>query len=339
MSGSVFVSGATGYIAQHIVKQLIEQGYRVVGSVRTIEKGEKLKKHLGSDNFGYEIVEDLSKEGVFDEPLKRHPETTIFLHTASPVNFGVDNCERDLIIPALRGTTGALKAIKAHAPQIQKVVVTSSFAAINSLASPRAIKEGTVNESSWTNITYEEAVQNNVCAYAGSKTLAERAAWEFLEKEKPKFSLTTVNPAYVLGPQAFDDYAKGQLNFSAGIVSGLFGLKTDDPIPKYDGGFIDVRDVARAHITAMVSKQTDSKRLLLYEKRYTSQLILNILRDNFLFLHDRLPVGNPTDTNSKVTFEVDNTATRELLTFPFISLEQSVIDSAKQYLDVNNLGH
>lgn len=338
MKGSIFVSGATGYIAQHVVKQLIEQGYRVVGSVRTIEKGEKLKQLLGSDNFVYEIVEDLSKEGVFDEALKKHPETTVFLHTASPVNFGVDNCERDLIIPALRGTTGALRAIKAHGPQIRKVVITSSYAAINSLASPRAIREGTVNESTWTDITYKEAVQNNASGYAGSKTFAERAAWEFIEKEKPKFSLTTINPVYVIGPQAFDANAKGQLNFSAGIVSDLFGLKPGDPIPQYDGGFIDVRDVAQAHITAIGSKQSDGKRLILTEERFTSQLILNILRDNFPFLRDRLPVGNPADVKSKATFQVDNTATRVLLGFPFISIKQSVVDSAKQYLDVNNLG-
>ena len=114
MSKAVYVSGATGFIAQHIVKDLIEKGYKVIGSVRSAEKGDQLAKNLNSDNFSYEIVKDIAEPNAFDESLKKHPEVEYFMHTASPFHFNTSDIEKDLLLPAVEGTKNAFKSIKAY---------------------------------------------------------------------------------------------------------------------------------------------------------------------------------------------------------------------------------
>lgn len=337
MTESVFVSGATGYIAQHIIKQLIKSNYKVIGSVRTVEKGERLKKNLDSDNFQFEIVEDLVKDGVFDEPLRKHPEVTVFLHTASPVDYDGDDFEKGLLLPAIMGTKNVLKAIKKNGPQIKRVVVTSSYVAVNSGASPRAITNGTITEETWTDITYEEALKSKRHAYAGSKTFAEKAAWDFVREEKPNFALSVVNPVFVFGPQAFDENAKGTLNFSANFVASQLKLKPNDSIPSFAGSFIDVRDVAQAHIVAFTSENTIGKRLLTISSNVNLQAILNSIRKQFPELCSKLPVGEPEKVNLETTLKIDTTFTKKVLGFKYRELDQSIYDTVKQYLEVNNI--
>lgn len=130
MTTSVFVSGATGYLAQQIIALVLSKGYKVVGSVRSEEKGANLKKLYG-DDFSYEVVKVLEQKGAFDEALKKHPEVTIFLHTASPVTFEVEDTEKEILIPAINGTKYVLQSIKDVAPQITRVVYTSSVVAMS----------------------------------------------------------------------------------------------------------------------------------------------------------------------------------------------------------------
>ncbi|CAK7902503.1 putative NADPH-dependent methylglyoxal reductase Grp2p [[Candida] anglica] len=336
MSTTVFVSGATGFIAQHLIKQLIAKGYSVIGSVRSTEKGDALKKNLNSDKFQYAIVRDIQVEGAFNEVFKNHPEITIVLHTASPFTFNVTNPEKDLLIPAVEGTKNALNAVIEYAPQVTNVVVTSSYAAVLTIAKERD-SSVTFDESSWNEITWEQAKQNNLAGYVGSKTFAEKAAWEIMETKKPHFTLSTVNPNYVFGPQAFDSEVKDTLNTSAEMINSVAKLTANDAIPETTGGFIDVRDVAAAHIIAFEKKEAASKRLLLCNKRFNSQLLLDILNENFSYLKGKLPVGKP-GTSKEITDKmatVNNEATKKILGFEFIGLKQSVVDTVQQVLTVN----
>ena len=151
MAATVFVSGASGFIAQHVIKQLLEKGYIVVGSVRSESKGEILKKNFATDEFSYEIVEDLETVGAFDSALKKHPDVTIFIHTASPVAFQVNDNEKDIIIPAINGTVNVLQAIKSSAPKVEKVIITSSIVTqlqIDDLSQ-------TATEDTWSDISYD----------------------------------------------------------------------------------------------------------------------------------------------------------------------------------------
>ncbi|KAK6897274.1 putative NADPH-dependent methylglyoxal reductase GRP2 [Candida tropicalis] len=338
-STSVFVSGASGYIAQELVKQLIQKNYKVVGTVRSNEKGDSLKENLKaaglqSENFSYEIVKDIAVEGAFDEALKAHPEVTIFLHTASPFHFNVTDVEKELLLPAINGTKNALQAIKTYGPQIKHVVVTSSYAAIGAFfdfADPSKSKD----ESDWNPINYEQAKSNPHSGYVGSKKFAEQEAWEFLKNEKPNFTLSTVNPVYVFGPQAFEIKDKSQLNTSAEIVNSVLKLNKDSQVsPNLTGYFIDVRDVAKAHISSFENKEIIGKRLLLACSAFSTQSVLDIIRNDFPTLKENLPVGDPSQADDwkKLESEIKNDKTKELLGFEFIDFKKSVDDTVSQII-------
>lgn len=334
MTETVFVTGATGYIAQHIIRKLLESGYNVVGSVRSKEKGQSLKQQLNvGDRFKYEIIDDLTNKLAFENAIKKHPEVTFFLHTASPVIFNVKNIQRDVITPAIEGTTSALHAVHSAAPQVKRFVFTSSNSAIsgNPCKRPKV-----VNESNWTDLTGLDYLNNSSYGYNASKTLAEKALWDFVDKERPKFTVATVNPTYVFGPQAFDSAAANvSLNFSANIVGSLLALKPDDEVPTIAGWFIDVRDVARAHVEALGEKFA-GKRLLLANCPQTSQRILDIIRERFPQLRDTLPVGKPEKLPLTPSVILNSDETRKSLGFDYISLEKSVYDTIKQILDARS---
>jgi len=336
-STSIFVSGATGYIAKHIIKLSISKGYKVVGSVRTAEKGEALKKQFNSDNFTYEIVTSLTNPGAFDEALKKHPEVTVFLHTASPVTFAAQDLENDILIPAIQGTKNAFSAIKKFGPQIEKVVLTSSYVAITDVTEPATHE---LTEESWNPTTWEKALLNPMAAYSGSKTFAEKAAWDFLKEESPKFTLAVINPVYVFGPQAFDDDAKGTLNFTAELIGSLLKLSPSDDVPETSSQFIDVRDVASAHIL-LFEQDFSGTRNLLSGGGFSLAGALGQIRREFPELQSTLPTVSAEEiekyeTAGKTEFDfVNNEATKKRLGFKFAAFEESVRDSVKQILDAN----
>ncbi|KAJ8143556.1 hypothetical protein OY671_003314 [Metschnikowia pulcherrima] len=304
MSTSVFVSGATGFIAQHIVQLLLSEGYSVVGTVRSAEKGDHLTKLFNSDKFSYEIVPDVEPVGAFDEALKKHPEVTVFLHTASPFHFKATNVEEELLKPAVNGTKNALSAIKKYGPQITKVVVTSSYAAIATA---------------------------ELSGYRGSKKFAEKAAWDFVAAEKPNFTINYVNPSFVFGPQAFDSEVKDELNTSSEFINSFLKMTGNEPVPAFKGGFVDVRDVAKAHLVAF-EKDSSNQRLLLNSGRVTGQDIADVLNDNFPSLKGKIPVGKPGSGEEigAGMCKIDNSKTRDILGFPLIDLKTSVVDSVEQ---------
>lgn len=332
MTTSVYVSGATGFIAKHVIKQLIEKGYKVVGSVRNQEKGDHLVRQFGN-SFQYEIVGDISKSGAFDESLKKHPEVTVFLHTASPFHFNTTNVEEDLYKPAVEGTNNALKAIQAHGTQITRVVVTSSFAAVMDYDRERD-PTLTYTEDFWNPLTKEKGLANGILGYIVSKKLAERAAWDFVEQAKPNFALSVVNPTYVYGPQAFDSDIKDSLNTSSEMINGALKLGPNDHIPEATGLYIDVRDVAAAHLAAFEKDEAKNKRLVLADARFTYQDFLDIIHKHFPEVLKNIPVGKPGSSEEDLVnaAKLDFSNTEKILGFKYINLEQSVVDSVKQIL-------
>lgn len=332
---TVFVSGATGFIAQHIVAQLLKNGYTVIGSVRSSSKGGNLVKLFNSSEFSYEVVPDIAKLGAFDDALKKHPEITVFLHTASPVVFISKNVEEELLKPAINGTKNALKAIQIYGPQITNVVITSSFAAVNSHfhgSDPTY----TLTEESWNEISWEDTIKNGLDGYKGSKKFAEKAAWDFIKENKVNFKLNTVCPSFVFGPQIFEASIKEELNVSSEILNSFLKLKADSEVPTDKGGFIDVRDVARSHLAAFEDPKIENQRLLLVAGRYSAQDVLDLLNEFVPDLKGKVPLGKPgTGFEAIKEFaKVDNSKTHQLLGFNFIDLETTVLDSINQILDV-----
>ena len=222
-----------------------------------------------------------------------------------------------------------LKSIYEYAPQITRVVVTSSWAAI--IPVPDRFNPKFVgSEDIWNPITYEEAKQDSIHAYFGSKTFAEKAAWEFVEKNKPNFDLSTVNPVFVLGPQSKDEEVKDTLNVTAELVNSILKLNPKDEVPTLEGNFVDVRDVALAHVLAFEKEEAKGQRLVLVTERYSGQLVLDIIRKNFPELGDKLPVGVPGSKDGSNFAAPNDKKTRSILGFDRINLEKSVVDAVEQ---------
>ena len=175
--------------------------HSVVTTVRSQSKADKIKEahsQYGKDKLDFAIVEDIAQADAFNNAVKSDPPFEAVIHTASPFHYNAQDIQKDLLDPAIVGTTGILKAIKASAPTVKRVVITSSFAAIIN-PSKGNWPEHTYSEKDFNPITHEEALQSQAAGYRASKTFAERAAWEFVDKEKPNFDLVTMNPPLVIG--------------------------------------------------------------------------------------------------------------------------------------------
>ncbi|QLL31835.1 hypothetical protein HG536_0B07030 [Torulaspora globosa] len=336
---SVLISGATGFIAQHIVNDLLKQNYKVIGTVRSQEKADKLKKQFGNNpNLTLELVADIAAPNAFDHVLEKHgADVKVVLHTASPFFVNSTEYEKDLLTPAVNGTKSILESIKKYAADsVERVVVTSSFAAMLNLEK-NGDESVVYTEESWNPATWESCQVNGTSAYCGSKKLAEAAAWEFLRENRQavKFQLSTVNPVYVFGPQLFDEDVKDTLNTSCEFINALIHNKPEaKQMQEFRAFYIDVRDVSKAHLIAFQKKEAIGKRLLLTNGQFAYQDLEDIVNEDFPQLKGKILVGNPGSGKEayKTMDSIDNTKTREILGYPFRSLKETVDDTAAQIL-------
>lgn len=253
----VLVTGASGFIASWIVEQLLGAGYRVRGTVRNAKSGAHLRKLPGADRL--ELVDaDLLTPNAFDVPVIG---CQAVLHTASPYVLSPSDPQRDLVDPAVNGTRNVLES--AAKAGVKRVVLTSSMAAITDEPDSNHV----LTEADWNT---RSTLDRNPYYY--SKTLAERAAWEFVERERPPFQLVAINPFLVIGPSmtpALNTSNKVLADMLTGTYPGILNIAW---------GFVDVRDVARAHLLAM--ERTDaSGRYLCAARTLNMREVLAVLRE------------------------------------------------------------
>lgn len=237
----VLVTGGSGYIASWLVQQLLEQGYKVNATVRNKSKIAKVdhllglqKKFVGKLKL-YEA--DLLKEGTFKDAMQG---CELVIHTASPFKVNVKDAQKELIDPALKGTRNILNQVN-ETPTVKRVVLTSSVAAIyGDAADIEKTKEGLFTEEYWNRTS---SLKHQPYSY--SKTLAEKEAWK-LQKEQSRWDLVVINPSFVMGPSLSNRTDGESTDFMIQLLSGSF--KTG--VPYLSFGFVDVRDVAAAHILA-----------------------------------------------------------------------------------------
>jgi nucleoside-diphosphate-sugar epimerase len=244
----VLVTGGSGFIGTHCILQLLAAGYRVRTTLRNLKREGDVRAMLKQgggapgDRVSF-VAADLQQDAGWPEAVAG---CKYVLHVASPLPPSVPKNEDELIVPAREGTLRVLRA--ARDAGVERVVVTSSFAAIG-----YGHKERTepFTENDWTDPGGED-----VTAYAKSKTLAERAAWDFIASEGGGLELSTVNPGGVFGPVLGPDYSASILIVQRLMDGALPG------VPKLFFGVVDVRDVADLHLRAMTNPVAKGERFL-----------------------------------------------------------------------------
>jgi len=299
----VLVTGASGFIAAWVVKTLLEKGYKVVGTVRSEKKGNYLKNLFKdhADRFSFVIVEDIEKEGAFDEAVVGCDAVE---HTASPFHFKADD-PQELIRPAVQGTVGILESIRKNAPGVKRVVITSSVASI-------VYDKGngvTYDESEWNNQSPKEVESKGketpgVHKYRASKVLAERAAWEFVEKNKASvaFDLVAICPPMVWGPIIHEVASLESLNTSVAMFQNATTTKNPpasaEQLKNPGGNWVDVRDVALVHTLALSNPAAGGERFITSSGGFTWQDVLDALHASGDY--PDVPKGNPGSAKDTV---------------------------------------
>jgi dihydroflavonol-4-reductase len=245
MPETVLLTGASGFIAKHVALKFLNAGYNVRGTLRRLDRAQEVHTavtpHLveGAGQLSF-VQADLESDAGWAEAMAG---VSAVIHTASPFPLAQPKDPAVLIRPAVEGTERVLKA--AAATGIERVVLTSSTVAVLNEGKPDVLQD----EADWCDIALP-----STSAYAKSKTLAERAAWEIARQRGLK--LTTINPGLVLGPPLDEHYGS-----SLSLVERL--MKGKDPmLPGFGFPTVDVRDVAEMHLRAVQRPETAGRRYL-----------------------------------------------------------------------------
>lgn len=194
----VLLTGANGFLGSHILKQLLDHPNTSVRAVvRSDSKVETVKKDFSKyENLDFAIVPDITAPNAFHEALSSSDTPfSLVIHSASPFLYKAVSDNRQFLDPAVHGTTEILKSVKAVAPSVKRVVITSSFASVSDLSHQDRMVGKTYTDDDWNPITWDEALTGEKgAAYQGSKKFAEEAAWKFVKDEKPQFDLATICP-------------------------------------------------------------------------------------------------------------------------------------------------
>ena len=331
MNKKVLLTGISGYIGNHCAVELLKNGYFVRGSLRNLSKSDNVVKAISKEidpKGNIEFCElDLLDDNGWDEAMKG---CEFVLHVASPF-INIEPKDENLYIrPAVDGTMRALKAAKKAG--VKRVVLTSSMVSMLE----NADKSINIDSNSWTNVNAK-----NVSAYAKSKTLAEKSAWDFIndQKDENPMELTVVNPGPVFGPTLSGNLEGASMGMVKQIITGKMPM-----VPQAAINMSDVRDVAKIHVLALENKNASGKRFIVTtENPYKFQEMAEILKSNGYdkvstklapnFLLNFMGNFNREARSMRAfigkTYNGDVSSTMETFDWKPISFEKTVLDTAK----------
>ncbi|KAF7158768.1 hypothetical protein CNMCM5623_003932 [Aspergillus felis] len=327
----VLVTGATGFIGAHVVDSLLARGIAVRGATRSLSKGEQMiaarPEHVSKLEFVQ--IEDFSKVGVFDHVMEG---IDAVIHVASPFTYDTTNNEQELIVPAINGVKSILSASAKSGSRVKRVVLTSSFASVIDI-SKNPGPDFAYTGAHWNPITYEESVHPATCAvvaYRGSKKFAELEAWNFIEREKPPFDLVTLCPPMVFGPIIHPVASIAQLNESNAVLWSV--AAGADPLPAARvSAWIDVRDLAEAHVQALLTPEAGGKRYVPASgEPFCYEYAADIIKEKFEWARETVTANYEAGKRPGPTYKLDGeTVTREL-GVKYRSFEQTVEELVRQ---------
>lgn len=327
MPQTVLLTGITGFIAKHIARDLLDRGYHVRGSLRSPSREQEVIDAVTTPDTAANLTFvqlDLTSDDGWEAAMVG---VDALMHTASPFPLEQPRDENELIGPAVSGTLRALGA--AQAAGVTRVILTASM--VTMMQRDFAPGEAVTPES-WTDNNHATATP-----YAKSKTLAEKAAWEFV-KEHPEMQLTTIHPGLVTGTP-LDEHYSTSLAVIDRILRAKDPMQPDIPMP-----IVDVADTAGLHIRALEDPTSAGHRIIATDRivrwpqmaawlkdanpdrpirtRRAPRLLLRILA-----LFDR-SIGQVLPSIGQ-QIEVDNSATRERFDFTFIPARDSIVAAGR----------
>ncbi|EJT99776.1 NADP-binding protein [Dacryopinax primogenitus] len=311
------VLGANGFVGLHIVKQLLEGGCIVRGTVRSASKGEWIKNKFSAhaDHIEYAIVEDITKAGAFDEAIKG---VDAVVHAASPVPDNLDGTQ--IYVPAVKGAESIFNSLE-KSTTVKRVVLTSSFVA---MMEPH--EHGfTYDETIWNDNATKMVKENpkgpkglpGATYYLAAKTDAERIAWNFYNAHKGK-----LNWDLIFGPILQDEP-----NFSNSLVYRNALLEKAGNLANDHAGFwIDVRDVAKAHMLSLQKDKAGGERIFIAGGPYRWQDLRDELSKRNIpgVLTERVPGEDKYDI-------ADLSKSADILGMTYRSLGDTLVDSVSAY--------
>lgn len=335
----ILVTGGSGFIAKHVILQLLNEGFEVRASVRSLDRSHEIMDAMVQNAKNTADLEtrltfcelDLTRDAGWDTALQN---CQALMHMASPFPLEQPEDENDLIEPAVEGTLRALRA--AQSAGVERIILTSSVVAIYNkrLAAGRS----RYDENDWSEVNSPMAT-----AYSKSKMQAEKAAWNFV-REHPELKLTTICPSLVLGPPL-----DGKIGSSLKVIARLMDGK-DPMVPNLGMALVDVRDIALMHVRALQRPESAGNRFIGSERFMWMRDIALVLKAEY---PDRkIPLRVAPDWLMRVMgmfdkkiksilpslgheIPLDNSAAAEILGIEFIEARQAIRTSASSLIREN----
>lgn len=322
-TGSVLVTGANGYLGTRIVAALLDEGYAVRAAVRHADRAAELLADLersGRDVEGkvdYVVAQLDSDDGWADAV----DGVTFVIHTASPFPASAPSDEDEVIVPARDGALRVLRAARDR--RVERVVMTSSFAAVGYSPKP----DGVYTEDDWTD------PRDDNQPYIKSKVIAERAAWDFVQREGDGLQLSVVNPVGIFGP-----VLGPKLSTSIAFIKSMLDGSLRQ-VPAQHFGVVDVRDAAQLHLLAMTLPQAAGERFLAVADGPSVSFldIANILHDSLGDAASAVPRSEAQTSSggadSRTIPAISNAKAKRVLGWHPRPARETIVDTATSLLD------
>ncbi|KIV96959.1 hypothetical protein PV10_00769 [Exophiala mesophila] len=334
------VTGGNGFVGASIVSTLLAKGHSVILAVRNASSAEGLVSVHADwprDRITIAVVPDFTVPGVFDEVFKSNPSIEYVVHVAAPLLDDPRNTDfvEHFEKPSVAGNISLLQSIKTFGLNVKAVSVTGSINSIT-LGDQDDVKARVFSNTEWLALGRDDAIkaQNSYISYCVGKKLAEKAVWDFIEREKPQFTVTNFQPPLIFGPMEQKVDSADKINFSTSQIQSILnsGKAEGGKVPAtMFPGYIDVRDLADLQVLALTTPAAANRRFVVGHTMFFNDFA-DALRKVPEFASR---IGENNDDRSVLTparfgtQEVD-----DVFHYKYRSLEETAVDTAKSILAV-----